>query len=57
VKIRVGEMVSITTYAIYVKGFVQDLIFLMAGKSLNQGKIRIILDEDLDVSGIYSGLY
>ncbi len=47
---RVGDMVSITTSAIYVKGFVQDLI---AGKSLNQEKIRIILDEDPDVSGLY----
>jgi hypothetical protein len=31
VKNRVGDMVSIITSAIYVKGFVQDLI---AGKSL-----------------------
>ncbi len=36
--------------AIYVKGFVQDLI---AGKSLNREKIRIILDEDPDVSGLH----
>ena len=43
VKNRVGDMVSITTSAIYVKGFVQDLI---AGKSLNREKIRIILDQD-----------
>jgi hypothetical protein len=50
VKNRVGDMVSITTSAIYVKGFVQDLI---AGKSLNREKIRIILDEDPDVSGLY----
>ncbi len=50
VKNRVGEMVSITTSAIYVKGFVQDLI---AGKSLKLEKIRIILDEDPDVSGLY----
>jgi hypothetical protein len=50
VKNRVGDMVSITTSAIYVKGFVQDLI---AGKSLNREKIRILLDEDADVSGLY----
>ena len=50
VKNRVGDMVSITTSAIYVKGFVQVLI---AGKSLNQEKIRIILDEGPDVSGLY----
>ncbi len=43
-------MVSITTSAIYVKGFVQDLI---ACKSLNREKIRIILDEDPDVSELY----
>ncbi len=47
---RVGDMVSITRSAIYVKGFVQDLI---AGKSLNREKIRIILDEDPDVSALY----
>jgi hypothetical protein len=35
VKNRVGDMVSITTSAIYVKGFVQDSI---AGKSLNREK-------------------
>jgi len=52
VKNRVGDMVSITTSAIYVKGFVQDLI---AGKSLNREKIRIILDEDPDVSGLNHG--
>jgi hypothetical protein len=50
VKNRVGDMVSITTSAIYVKGFVQDLI---AGKSLNREKIPKILDEDPDVSGLY----
>jgi hypothetical protein len=50
VKNRVGDMVFITTSALYVKGFVQDLI---AGKSLNREKIRIILDEDPDVSGLY----
>ncbi len=46
----VGDMVSTTTSAIYVKGIVQDLI---AGKSPNREKIRIILDEDPDVSGLY----
>jgi hypothetical protein len=50
VKNRVGNLVSITTSAIYVKGFVQDL---KAGKSLNREKFRIILDEDPDVSGLY----
>ena len=50
VKNRVGDIVSITPSAIYVKGLVQDLI---AGKSLNREKIRIILDEDPDVSGLH----
>jgi hypothetical protein len=50
VKNRVGDMVSITTAAIYVKGFIQDLI---AGKSLSR-EIRIILDEDPVISGLYS---
>ncbi len=50
VKNRAVEMVSITTSAIYVKGFVQDLI---AGKSLNREKILIILDVDPDVRGLY----
>jgi hypothetical protein len=49
-KNRVGAMVSITASAIYVKGFVQDLI---AGKSLNREKIWKILDEDPDDSGLY----
>jgi hypothetical protein len=42
-------MVSITTSAIYDKGFHHDLI---AGKSLKREKIRIILDGDPDVSGL-----
>jgi hypothetical protein len=36
VKNRVGDMVSITTSALYVKGFVQDLI---AGKLLNRESV------------------
>jgi hypothetical protein len=50
VKNRVGDMVSITISARYFKGFVQDLI---AGKKLDREKIRIILDENPDVSGLY----
>ncbi len=46
----VGDMASTTTSAIYVKGFIQDLI---AGKSLNLEQTRIILDEDQDFSGLY----
>ncbi len=54
VKNWVGDIVSITTSAIYVEGFAQDFK-LIAGKSLNRKKIRIILDENEhpDVSGLY----
>ena len=50
VRNRLGDVVSITTSAIYVKGFPQDLL---GGKSLNKKKIRVILDEDPDISGLY----
>jgi hypothetical protein len=36
--------------AIYVKGFPQDLL---RGKPLNKEKIRVILDEDPKISGLY----
>ena len=50
VKNRVGEMVTITTPAIFVRGLPQDLL---SGKAVNRSKVRIILDEDTDVSGLY----
>ena len=50
VKNRVGEMVSITTPAIFVKGLPQDLL---SGKAVNASRIRIVLDEDSDVSGLF----
>jgi hypothetical protein len=50
VRNRVGEMVTITTPAIFVRGLPQDLL---SGKSVNQSKVRIILDEDSEVSGLY----
>jgi hypothetical protein len=50
---RLGDVVSITSSAIYVKGFPQDLL---GGKPLNEEKIRVILDEDPDISGLYTSL-
>ena len=50
VRNRVGEMVSITTPAIFVRGLPQDLL---SGKAVNRTKVRIILDEDSEVSGLY----
>ena len=50
VKNRVGEMVSITNPAIFVKGLPQDLL---SGKAVNGSRIRIVLDEDSDVSGLF----
>ena len=47
---RLRGVVSITSSAIYVKGFPQDLL---GGKSLNKEKIEVILDEDPDISGLY----
>ena len=47
---RVGEIVSITKSAIYVKGFPQDLL---GGKSLNKETVRVILDGDPHISGLY----
>jgi hypothetical protein len=41
VRNTVGEMVTITTPAIFVRGLPQDLL---SGKSVNQSKVRIILD-------------
>ena len=50
IKNRSGETISITTLALYVKSVIQDLL---SGKACNQIKIRIILDEDPDISGLY----
>jgi hypothetical protein len=50
VRNRLGEFVSITTCAIYVKGFPQDLL---GGKSLNKETVRVILDGDPHISGLY----
>ena len=50
VKNRVGDIISITTPAIYVRNLPQDLI---GGKSVNRENIRVILDEDPDICGLY----
>ena len=47
---RTGEVVTITTPALYVKNVSQDLL---SGKACNRANIRIILDEDPDISGMY----
>ena len=45
-----GEVKPITVQAIFVTGLPQDLL---GGKSLNQENIRIILDKNSDVCGVY----
>jgi hypothetical protein len=49
VKDRIGQIVSITTPALYVKTANQDLLSL---KKCNKIGIRVILDEDPDISGL-----
>jgi hypothetical protein len=49
-KNRSGETVSITTPALYAKSIHQDLL---SGKACNRIGIRIILDEDPDITGLY----
>jgi hypothetical protein len=50
VRNRVGEVVTITTPAIFVRGLPQDLL---SGKAVNRNNVRIILDEDSEISGLY----
>ena len=50
VKDRTGQTVSITTPALYVKTANQDLL---SCKKCNKIGIRVILDEDPDISGLY----
>ena len=49
-KNRSGEVVSLTVPALYVKSVNQDLL---SGKACNKIGVRIILDEDPDISGLY----
>ena len=45
-----GETKPITVPALYVRGLPQDLL---GGKSLTRQNIRVILDDDADIGGIY----
>ncbi len=47
---RIGEIVTVTTPALYAKNIHQDLL---SGKKCNRVGIRIILDADLDIAGLY----
>ena len=49
-KNRSGEVVSLTIPALYVKSVNRDLL---SGKACNKIGVRIILDEDPDISGLY----
>ena len=49
-KNRSGETVSITTPALYAKSVHQDLL---SGKACNRIGVRVILDEDPDIAGLY----
>jgi hypothetical protein len=50
IKNRRGEVESITTPALYLKNIHQDLL---SGKAYNRVQIRIILDLDPDIAGLY----
>ncbi len=50
VKDRLGQLVSITTEALYIKTANQDLL---SCKKCNAIGIRVILEEDPDISGLY----
>jgi hypothetical protein len=50
VKNRTGQTISITTPALYVKTVNQDLL---SCKKCNKIGIRVILEEDTDISGLY----
>ncbi len=45
-----GENVTITVPAIYVKGLLQDLL---GGKSVTNANIRVVLDTDPDICWLY----
>ena len=45
-----GEIVTITVPAIFVKGLLQDLL---GGKSVTNANIRVILDTDSDICWLY----
>ncbi len=47
---RTGEVVTVTTPALYAKNIHQDLL---SGKACNRVGIGIILDADTDIAGLY----
>ena len=51
IKNRTGEGVMITTPALYVRKVHQDLL---SGKACNRAMIRIVLDLDPDIAGLYA---
>ncbi len=50
VRNQMGDLVTITVKALFVKGLPQDLL---GGKSVNSENIRVILDSDSDICGLY----
>ncbi len=50
VRNRMGDLVTISVTALFVKGLPQDLL---GGKSVNRENIRVILDLDHDICGLY----
>ena len=45
-----GDPVPISVLALFVRGLSQDLI---GGKAINKINIRVILDDDPDICGVY----
>ncbi len=50
VRNRMGDLVTITVTALFMKGLPQDLL---GGKSVNRENIRVILDSDHNICGLY----
>ncbi len=50
VRNRIGDLVTTTVTALFVKGLPQDLL---GGKSVNRENIQVILDSDHDICGLY----
>ena len=45
-----GDPIPISVQALFVRGLPQDLI---GGKAVNEINIRVILDDDPDICGLY----
>ncbi len=50
VRNRMGEVVTITVPALFVKGLPQELL---GGKSMNLANIRVLFDLDPNICGLY----